>query len=368
MNILITGTTGFVGSAIAAQLLSAGHNVVTLDRKNPTGARARFAINAAQAGLNLTQHGTLSTYEWQPQDIEQLRPTLQRIADEIGGIQTVIHAAAEMSYNPAHILSSLTYNQTLSLSLYETVTAVFRDCQRYYYISTAYSGGPHADTVSEKLCAKPQNVNAYQFSKWATEQSLFVHHLNLGLPVSLLRPSIVIGAQTTGWGPNQAFGFYMFLDGMLKHKKAGYSKACIDLNPANHIHLLPINIFTAAVQTLLSQDQKAFEVFNCVPAASSSLLTSSILEQIQKKIGLELVCNSLLDSHDMKLDRMVQPNKLFANHPWKFESTNLNKYVHCWPPVVQEGDIQNVISHYANSKLEVKRDKEALSVTENIYA
>ena len=50
-TVLITGCTGFVGSAIAATLLGAGFRVLALSRNDADGERTRAAVREAAAGF-----------------------------------------------------------------------------------------------------------------------------------------------------------------------------------------------------------------------------------------------------------------------------------------------------------------------------
>lgn len=354
MNVLITGSTGFVGSSLAAQLLAAGHNVASLDRNDQGGHRSSHAVQLALTGLGFNQQGEHHPFQWEPTNLLETQSALRNISQKFGEINVVIHSAAEMTYSLSQVLLALSYNQSLTATFYEEIHHVFPRCQRFYYISTAYSSGPHSQIVDEKLCAKPLNVNSYQLSKWASEQSLFIQKEHLGMPVTILRPSIVIGSQLDGWATEQTFGFYMFLGGFMMLKEAGFTKIELDLRPENFIHLLPINQFTKSVELLLSKDQKVFEIFNCVPAETETLQVSQILSLVQEEFGMEITCSQQLNALGRRLDRMIQPNKLFANHPWKFESSGLKKHIH-WPPNVQKEDIRNVVAHYAKSRAKTER-------------
>ncbi len=70
--------------------------------------------------------------------------------------------------------------------------------RRLSYISTAYVAGEHAGRFSEdELDVNQTFRNAYEQSKFDAER--LVSHARGRLPVTVLRPSIVVGERHTGW-------------------------------------------------------------------------------------------------------------------------------------------------------------------------
>jgi long-chain acyl-CoA synthetase len=94
--------------------------------------------------------------------------------------------------------------------------------RRFTYVSTAYVAGTRSGTVREDELAAGQDFrNAYEHSKHEAE--LLVQACRGELPVTIVRPSIVVGERGTGWttsfnvmyGPLRAFsaGAYSIVPG-----------------------------------------------------------------------------------------------------------------------------------------------------------
>ncbi|UUZ54277.1 NAD-dependent epimerase/dehydratase family protein [Massilia sp. H-1] len=97
MKVLITGATGFVGSALAANFLARSIPVVALSRKDPDGARTVAAVRAAAGGFGLDIGHAIPAHL---QVIDVTWPELEKSlpAAVLAGVTHAWHCAAEMSY------------------------------------------------------------------------------------------------------------------------------------------------------------------------------------------------------------------------------------------------------------------------------
>lgn len=161
MKILVTGATGFVGTACADALQRAGHHVVR-------GAR-RTVVNAT-AGQNWIAHGDLaSPVDWQK---------------HLAGYDGVLHCAGLASVSrgvTAHDLDAVNVAATARL----TTAAQEAGVQRFVFMSSAFA-------------AAPEPENEYALSKRAAEQKVVETASGGSMGWTILRPPMVYGARNAG--------------------------------------------------------------------------------------------------------------------------------------------------------------------------
>jgi thioester reductase-like protein len=178
--VLLTGATGFVGKEILDRLLSRGRRVYALVRaKNDDAAAAR-----------LSRHANLIPVAG---DIEQ--PGLGVAPGLTEDITTVIHCAASVSFD-----LSLEDSRRVNVEGTRNVVDLAHRCERLErlsYVSTAYvAGEPRRLFGEDDLDVGQRFRNPYERSKFEAER--MVRERARGLPLQVLRPSIVVGDSRTG--------------------------------------------------------------------------------------------------------------------------------------------------------------------------
>jgi nucleoside-diphosphate-sugar epimerase len=166
MKILITGSAGHLGEALARTLKDSAHEVVTLDILD-----SPFTINV----------GSITD-----------RPFVRRC---MSGVQTVFHAA---TLHKPHVATHsrqdfVDTNLTGTLNLLEE--AVTADVESFVYTSTTSvfgdalvpPPGASAAWVTEDVTPIPKNI--YGVTKAAAEDLCQLFHRNQGLPCIILRTS-----------------------------------------------------------------------------------------------------------------------------------------------------------------------------------
>jgi nucleoside-diphosphate-sugar epimerase len=138
-HILLTGATGFVGSALAAAFLNRGGRVLAVSRNDPRGERTARAVLTAAAGFGtplavaaLERLTTLSV------ESDRMDEALDRQA--LSGITDVWHCAANMTYALETLEETLETNLVMAARLYQLI-AERSSCSRFYQVSTAYTAG-----------------------------------------------------------------------------------------------------------------------------------------------------------------------------------------------------------------------------------
>jgi thioester reductase-like protein len=198
--VLLTGATGFVGREVLARFLERGdRHVYALVR----------ADNDDEAAERLPSHERLTAV---PGDIERSGLGLSGEARERlrREVTHVVHCAASVSFD-----LPLDESRRVNVGGTRRVLDLARSCrrlERFTYVSTAYVAGEPGRLFREDELAVGQRFrNPYELSKFEAELAL--RREGEGLPLQILRPSIVVGDSSTGrtssfnvlYGPLKAF-------------------------------------------------------------------------------------------------------------------------------------------------------------------
>jgi thioester reductase-like protein len=194
--VLLTGATGFVGREILDRLLARDREVFALVRADDDEAAAE----------RLPRHARLTAIAG---DVE--RPGCGVDADRFANeVTTVMHCAASVSFD-----LPLEDSRRINVDGTRHVVELAERCpqlERLSYISTAYvAGEPRRLFRENQLDVGQRFRNPYERSKFEAER--MVRERAAGMPLQILRPSIVVGDSRTGrtssfnvlYGPLKAF-------------------------------------------------------------------------------------------------------------------------------------------------------------------
>jgi thioester reductase-like protein len=198
--VLLTGATGFVGTELLRRFLRDGHRTVHALVRAPDDRAAAERL-PAHARLNALAG-----------DIEQPGLGLSeaaraRLAEEV---TTIVHGAASVSFD-----LSLEESRRVNVDGTRNVVELAERCpelERLTYISTAYvAGEPRCLFREDQLDVGQRFRNPYERSKFEAER--MIRERAKGMPLQVLRPSIIVGDSRTGrtssfnvlYGPLKAF-------------------------------------------------------------------------------------------------------------------------------------------------------------------
>jgi thioester reductase-like protein len=188
-GVVLSGATGFVGSELLTRLLERG------DRRVYALVRASDD-EAAAARLPGHERLTAVAADIERPDLGLDRRTADAIADEA---TTVLHCAASVSFG-LDLEKSRRINVDGSrrmVELAERCAGRGDGLERLTYVSTAYVAGTHRGLFREDQLDVGQRFrNSYERSKFEAET--LVRERAHGLPLQVLRPSIVVGDSGTG--------------------------------------------------------------------------------------------------------------------------------------------------------------------------
>jgi thioester reductase-like protein len=280
--VLLTGATGFVGREILSRFLARGdRHIYALVR----------ADNDDDAARRLPAHELLTAVAG---DIEEGGLGLSdRNSERLGReVDTVLHCAASVSFD-----LPLPESRRINVEGTRHVLDFARTCrnlERLSYVSTAYVAGEPGRLFREDELAVGQRFrNPYERSKFEAELAL--RSEGAGLPLQILRPSIVVGDSSTGRTSS-----FNVLYGPLK----AYARGTIPAIPARRespVDIVPVDYVADRVHELATGGPNG--TFHLV-AGRNATTVGRLLEMSSEELG--------------RSKPVVLPPRLYRRwvHPW----------------------------------------------------
>jgi nucleoside-diphosphate-sugar epimerase len=289
---LVTGATGFVGGAVAASLLRAGERLVALVRgATPIEARARLARSVGRFAESDDERVGLA------RAVEGAEIIVGDLADEgaladarLDRVTHALHAAACTSFRSRREVYRT--NVLGSLALARRMAGA-RRLERFVHVSTAYCCGVRAVALlGEDEAPSPgaEHVADYTRSKAEAEARLPIDVP--GLPLLLVRPSIVVGHTRLGCGPSSSlFWYYRALAALGRAPFA----------PPARRDVVPVDYVDAALQYLLFLPRPRHRVYH-VSAGPRSAMTWSAIAREFARLGAPCPAG---EPHQVAPDRLA---------------------------------------------------------------
>ena len=193
---IITGANGFIGSHLLYRLLGEGWCVQALGR-SAEGSRWEDRVSAAarEVGDVTSLPGKLRCSEV---DLNSSDLKLGAIFDKSSlPVETVLfHVAGDTRFKPTDVDAQHRVNVQAPLAL---VSALKRRIGRMVHVSTAYVAGRRTGLIQETELACGQEFwNSYEQSKFDAERALTNLCREEGIPLVIVRPSIIINDRKSG--------------------------------------------------------------------------------------------------------------------------------------------------------------------------
>ncbi|MBJ7471439.1 MAG: SDR family oxidoreductase [Solirubrobacteraceae bacterium] len=216
--VLVTGATGFLGGLVVRRLLDeTRREVVALVRRPLQFEHERLRVVTA--------------------DLERRPlPILPR------DVSTVIHCAASVAFDlPLAEQRAINVEGTRTLL---DAAALLPKLERVMHVSTAYVAGTHQGTFGPGDLDLGQGFrNTYEQTKLEAE----VLVRESGLPFQVVRPSIIVGDQHTGWTTS-----FNVVYGPMR----AYSRGVMQVVPGRHdapVDVVPVDVVATGMLALLRE-------------------------------------------------------------------------------------------------------------------
>jgi nucleoside-diphosphate-sugar epimerase len=194
-SIVLTGATGFLGAFLMAGLLERGYQVTVLGRASRDTSladRLRHLVkwfSLADAGDRLCALEA----DFSKKHLGLDDPAYSSVC---AAAEKIILCASDTSFverNRARVMATNVNSLPALLDLAADARA-----EHVYYVSTAYAAGRREGRCMETPVNADCFNNVYEESKAQAEEIIGRFCENRGLPLSILRPSIVYGHSKTG--------------------------------------------------------------------------------------------------------------------------------------------------------------------------
>lgn len=334
MTILITGSSGLIGSAAAHYFLKQNHSVIGLDnnmRKKLFGLKGDTSFQCQE----LQKSDSYTHYHFDIRKWEQISSVFIK-----HDIDVVVHAAAQPSHDKSQQIPILDFeiNAAGTLNLLEA-TRKYQPNATFIFTSTnkVYGDNPNKIPLEEKgdkyiyadrrlgideSCSIDQNMHSlFGVSKIAADIYVQEYGRYFGLKTSCLRLGCVTGSTHAGV---KLHGFLSFLIKSLIHNNQyeiiGYKGKQV----RDQIHAY--DVVTAINEIITNPNQG--EVFNLggghENAASIKELIKIISKKINKKPIIKYNKNNRRGDHIVYITDFSKFSKHYPN--WKL-SKNLNNII-----------------------------------------
>ena len=186
MNILLTGSTGFVGTQLTLQLLGQGHSVYALARNKKKADNLRSSVPEHLQGRLYIVEGNIA---------EDMAGVTNEQIDQLQGcIDTVYHIAAYLSFDDREKDQLFHINVNGTRHILELAKKI--NVKNFFHVSTAYTLGDQLHATEELHSLDRPFVNYYEKSKCEAEHLVFEYKDDFH--INIFRPSIIVGDSKTG--------------------------------------------------------------------------------------------------------------------------------------------------------------------------
>jgi nucleoside-diphosphate-sugar epimerase len=199
LNILVTGAAGFIGAEVAARLAQDGHNVIGLVHQRGqlarnNGRRVRSAAYDPGAGPGTGAVPGVVRIVTGDVTADGLGLDDRARAGLSGRLDRVVHCASATGFGlPAATYQSVNVDGTTRVAEFARDGGI-----PLVHVGTAYVCGERDGVATEDQLDVGQRFGShYEESKLRAEQAVLKASAH-GLPVAIVRPSIVSGAERTG--------------------------------------------------------------------------------------------------------------------------------------------------------------------------
>ncbi len=186
--ILVTGSTGLLGSHVVVELLHKGYEVRAMFRDD---ARKAVVYRLLEFYYPSEKENLLQKLQWFRGDVLDLTD----VEDSLAGISKVVHCAAFVSFHRRDFNALFRINRRGTANMVNF--ALDSDVNQFIHVSSTAAVGSDSQFTDglkrETNIWNPNDeVSGYSLSKFSAEKDVWRAHEE-GLPVSIVNPSVMFG-------------------------------------------------------------------------------------------------------------------------------------------------------------------------------
>ena len=297
MKIILTGSTGVLGSHIMYEILELfiqtpndANQLFIIARnngKNSAGERINEFLSSDYTPKIIRDKG-LTVLNQYLEIIDLDSNTIEETFLEKTKGAYLIHSAGYVNLSTDEDLKDKIFDENVLLTqkLFSTFHPYIK---KFIYIGTAFSSGVRKGLIANdfhNLDFKPEHRNAYEYAKFHSENFIAKECKAIGLPFQILRPS-VIGGKMLGTENNYFIPKYMVFYLLAKFfyftskRKGKQETVRFIINTDTGLNIIPVDYVAKVIVTTFERDD--IEQLNIVNYNSFNMVQG--LQLIMKEVG-----------------------------------------------------------------------------------
>jgi len=333
---LVTGSTGFLGSAVTRRLLVSGYRLRLLIRKRGNHALTtsfrwegmiKELILGNQSDGYLPEQGSMaggltdadeSLYDLFLNNVEIFEGDItsrdlgleeeeyKRLCYEV---DEVFHCAAATHFENQRADEHMVVNVKGTENMLQFANSDKQ--KRFHYISTAYVAGKQNGIVYEnEMIDEPLFNNEYERSKFIAEKIVIKYANDNDIPHTIYRPSIIVGDSKTG-DTCRFDNLYIFAKVLFNIRNSVIDHQSENLNditvrvpgvPTALINLVPIDYVADAIVAILKTKESINKIFHIANPDPPEL--SELKDLLMPVLGITGI--------NVKIDGQIEHKRLSA--------------------------------------------------------
>ncbi len=316
--VLLTGATGFLGTQIARRLIQKADCTIIALVRSEDHEGARHRLSRAWWDWRELADAIGARVQVLCGDVTAPRLGLDALAYDtlVHEVTHIVHTAADLRVN-APIQELRRTNVQGTANLLDFARAVQRDhgLARFSHVSTAYVCGARRGNVPEEALSGEFGFScAYELSKYEGER--LVQAAKAELPISVLRPGMIVGDSRTG--EIKTFNTFYF---PLKLYLTGVTRM-LPANPNLRVNIVPVDYVADAV-VRLTFDARAEGLNFHLTAPYETLPTSRELAEFTREWAKERLHLNLLKSLFVPLPEFATRGRYNPSRPSRHDEGGL---------------------------------------------
>ena len=374
MKIILTGSTGVLGSHIMYEILELfiqtpndANQLFIIARnngKNSAGERINEFLSSDYTPKIIRDKG-LTVLNQYLEIIDLDSNTIEETFLEKTKGAYLIHSAGYVNLSTDEDLKDKIFDKNVLLT--QKLFSIFHPyIKKFIYIGTAFSSGVRKGLIANdfhNLDFKPEHRNAYEYAKFHSENFIAKECKAIGLPFQILRPSVIggkmLGTENNYFIPKYKVFYLLAKFFYFTSKRKGKQETVrFIINTDTGLNIIPVDYVAKVIVTTFERDD--IEQLNIVNYNSFNMVQG--LQLIMKEVGytnFTLIPNNFDFQYKNTIEKLYYEsigkhlNPYFIADANEYDTTLLNSILEI--PKLDNDDFTNLIRYaIANDFQDIK--------------